>query len=70
MTTGDAFLSDQYLSSISPGRRKHSNEDLLNFLERSLCSIKAEMAAGTPVDADLVTEMERRLKLARANRLF
>ena len=69
MSTSHTALSEHYLSSRS-WRKRYVDEDTLRFLESSLQSIKAEMAAGTPIDPQLVAEMERRIKLLRANQSF
>lgn len=70
MSTTHSALSEQYLSALSRRRKKHVDDDTLKFLESSLQSIKAEMAAGTPIDPQLVEEMERRIKRLRDGSLF
>ncbi len=69
MSTNHRIATDERLSSPSRRRKNLVDDKLLQFLESSLESIKAEIAAGTYVDPQLVADMERRIEQLKSGTL-
>lgn len=66
MSTSQPITADERPSAQS--KRHYIAEEHLDLIEKTIQSLKAEEAAGTPVDHKHLVEMERQLKQLREDR--
>ena len=67
MSTRQTITASGHSRSHTPER---TTEDHLDLLERNLESLKAEMAAGTPIDPQKIADLEKRLIKLRPTTKF